>query len=200
MLPGIISAFARCNWCVPLILLSIRHNVCACRSPILCCLSGTTCVPAIVQYITTSLLLLSTWYTISSLRVSWLYGHRAYISLGWIVSADAGCAGNRRILVQTAVWYEIITPGIISAWCGCSSYCCLSGTTCVPVSPVYHYITATAVYLIQRFITACVVVIWSHSLYLSRMNSHWILSACTMCAASRRVLVERAVWDEILMV
>ena len=29
---------------------------------------------------------------------------------------------------------------------------------CACYSPVYHYITATAVYLIQRFITACVVV------------------------------------------
>ena len=29
---------------------------------------------------------------------------------------------------------------------------------CACQSPVYHYITATAVYLIQRFITACVVV------------------------------------------
>ena len=54
--PGIISAFARCNWCVPIILLSIRYNVCTCRSPIYCCLSGTTCIPVIVQYITTSLL------------------------------------------------------------------------------------------------------------------------------------------------
>ena len=26
--PGIISAFARCNWCVPIILLSIRYKVC----------------------------------------------------------------------------------------------------------------------------------------------------------------------------
>ena len=30
---------------------------------------------------------------------------------------------------------------------------------CACHSPVYHYITATAVYLIQRVITACVVVI-----------------------------------------
>ena len=32
--PGIISAFARCNWCVPIILLSIGCNVSACRSPV----------------------------------------------------------------------------------------------------------------------------------------------------------------------
>ena len=29
-----------------------------------CCLSDTTCVPIVVQYITTSLLLLSTWYNV----------------------------------------------------------------------------------------------------------------------------------------
>ena len=29
---------------------------------------------------------------------------------------------------------------------------------CTCHSPIYHYITATAVYLIQRFISACVVV------------------------------------------
>ena len=63
--PGIISTFARCNRCVLIIQLSIRYNVCACRSSIYCCLSGTTCVPVIFQYITTSLFLLSTWYTVS---------------------------------------------------------------------------------------------------------------------------------------
>ena len=36
--------FARWTWCVPIILLSIRYNMCACRSPIYCCLSGTTCI------------------------------------------------------------------------------------------------------------------------------------------------------------
>ena len=44
--------------CVPVIYPVQR--VCAC-SPICCCLSGTTCAPVIVQYITTSLLLLSLW-------------------------------------------------------------------------------------------------------------------------------------------
>ena len=53
------------NWCVSIILLvSNRYNVCTCRSPIYCCLSSTTCLPVIVQYITTPLLLLSTWYTV----------------------------------------------------------------------------------------------------------------------------------------
>ena len=129
---------ARCNWCVPIVLLSIWYNVCACHSPVyhyiaatvvylvqrimaglfdftkrlqrlylarmnshggcwvvwksfkkrfsvkylhqvsylrlqdvigVClsysCPSGTTCMPVLAQYITTSLLLLSTWYTVS---------------------------------------------------------------------------------------------------------------------------------------
>ena len=63
-----ICVFARCNWCVPIILLSIRYNVCTCR-PIYCCLSGTTCIPVIVPYIITSLLLLSTVYCIIAVCV-----------------------------------------------------------------------------------------------------------------------------------
>ena len=114
--------------------------------------------------------------------MSWLCDHRACISLGWIVSADAGCAGSRRIFVEKAFWYEILTPGIISAWC-VWYWCFAKYSWCVIIllsiwynvcachSPVYHYITASAVYLIQRIITACVVVMWSQSLYLSRTNS-----------------------------
>ena len=48
--PGTISAFARCNWCVPIILLSIRYDRCACRSPIYCCLSGTRCILVSPKY------------------------------------------------------------------------------------------------------------------------------------------------------
>ena len=59
--------------CVSIILLIVYpvQRVCTCGSPIYCCLSGTTCIPAIVQYITTSLFLLSTgtWYTVSYLCV-----------------------------------------------------------------------------------------------------------------------------------
>ena len=40
----------------------------------------------------------------------------------------------------------------------CPSYCCLSGTTCVLVIPIYHYIIAAVVYLVQLIIAACVVV------------------------------------------
>ena len=46
-----------------------------------CCLSGTTCIPVIVQYITTSLLLLSTAYCIIAVCVVVMY-HRACISQG----------------------------------------------------------------------------------------------------------------------
>ena len=48
---------------------------------------------------------------------------------------------------------------------------------CTCHSPVYH-ITATVVYLLQRIIAACVVVILSQNLYLSRMNSQrgrWVV-------------------------
>ena len=62
-------------------------------------------------------------------------------------------------------------------------------------SPVYHYITATAVYFTQRFTTTCV----DDIVCIYRMNS--LVVACNMCTAvSRRVLVERAVLGEILMV
>ena len=53
-------------------------------------------------------------------------------------------------------------------WCRCfarCSWCVLIillsiwyNNVCACHIPVYHYITATDVYLIQRFITACVVV------------------------------------------
>ena len=47
--PGasIISACVKCTWCVPMmLLLSIRYNVCTCRSPIYCslsCMKKTNC-------------------------------------------------------------------------------------------------------------------------------------------------------------
>ena len=42
---------------------------------------------------------------------------------------------------------------------------------CVCHNPVYHYITATVVYLVQRVITACLCRGYLMSLYLSRMNT-----------------------------
>ena len=39
----------------------------------------------------------------------------------------------------------LLTPGIISAWCVCSSYCFLSGTTCVLV--IVQYITTSPLLL-----------------------------------------------------
>ena len=63
--------------------LSIRYNVCACHSPIY------HNIIAISVYLVHRTLL----------PVSWLCDHRACISLGLIVSADAGCAGNRIIPV-----------------------------------------------------------------------------------------------------
>ena len=108
--------------------------------------------------------------------MSWLCDHRACISLGWIVSADAGCAGSRWILVERAVWYEIPTSGIISAfarwkWCVPIILLSIRYSVCACHIPIYHYIIATVVYLVQRIIAACVVVMSSWSLYLSRMIS-----------------------------
>ena len=130
--------------------------------------------------------------------MSWLFDYRTCIFLGWIVSPDAGCAGYRRILVERAVWSVILTPGITSVscvWCWCFTRC----SWCVLIillsiwykvsachSPVYHYITATAVYHIQRFITACGMVMWSQSLYLSRMNSQCGYYVCCKSASTRR--------------
>ena len=129
---------------MPIILLSIRYNVCACRSPIYCCLSGTC-----IQYIT-SLLLLST---------------RACISLGWIVNADAGFAGNRRILVQRAVWYEILTPSLIRNTyiryhiCLMRVFIILLSIryqVCAFHSAIYHYIIVAVVYLVYYLYHSCV--------------------------------------------
>ena len=126
------------------------------------------------------------WYYIAATAVyliqhfitpaSWLCDHRVCISLRWIVlrvcyvyvyfkSTSTRWKSGLRLNIHV----HKVTPGIIYAWCVCSSYCCLSGATCVPVIvkyQVYNYITATAVYVIQRFMTTCVVVTWSHSLYL----------------------------------
>ena len=117
----------------------------------------------------------------------WLCDHRACISLGWIVSTDAGCAGSRRIVVERAVWYEILTPGIIPAFSRCH-WC----VRMIPLSirynvrachvPIYHYIIATVVHLVQRIIAVCVVVVWSQSLYLSRMKrqcGRWVCWSST---------------------
>ena len=107
--PGIISAwcvwcwcFARCNWCVLIILLP-----------------GTTCVPVIVlQYITTSLLQYTAVYVAQRTTCIVCRGYviTKFVSLRWIVSVDTRCAASRRVLVERAVWNEILTPGIISAW------------------------------------------------------------------------------------
>ena len=42
---------ARCNWCVPIVLLSIWYNVCACHSPVYRYIAATTVVVHLVQCI-----------------------------------------------------------------------------------------------------------------------------------------------------
>ena len=67
---------------------------------------------------------------------------------------------------------QLVCAHLLSIWYTCHS-------------PVYHYITATAVYLRQRIITACVVVMWSQSLYLSRMNSQCGHYVCCKSTSTR---------------
>ena len=94
--PGIISAFARCNWCVPIILLSIRYNVCTC-SPIYCCLSGT-CIPVIVQYLTTSLLLWSTLYSLYHSCVC-----RGYVIIELVSPKDEVCWKSKNTCLKSGL-------------------------------------------------------------------------------------------------
>ena len=67
------------------------------------------------------------------------------------------------LIILLPNWYNV---------CGCHS-------------PVYHNITATAVYLLHPFITARVVVIWWQSLYLSRMQSQCGQHVCCTSTSTR---------------
>ena len=71
-------------------------------------------------------------------------------------------------------------------WCVPIILLSIRYNVCACHSPVYHYITATAVYLIQRIIAACVVVMWSQSLYLSRVNGQRGRWACWKSTNTRR--------------
>ena len=139
--------------------LSIRYNVCTCRMPIYCCLSGTTCIPVIVQYTTTSLLLLSTWYTDSRVcrgyAIIELYLPRMNSQRGrWVcwksknTCLKSGLMRNTPCLTRYHICLMRVLIILLSIWY----------SVCACHSPVYHYITASAVYLIQRFTTACVLV------------------------------------------
>ena len=78
-------------------------------------------------------------------------------------------------------------------WCVCSSYCCLSVTTCVPVTTV-KYITTSPLLLSTSCNISWLPASWLHD-HIVCISLGWIVSACIMCAANLRVLVERAVWD-----
>ena len=75
-----------------------------------CCLSGTTCIFVVFQNITILLLLLCTRYLvyyscIIAVCVEVLWSWSLY--LGWIVSVDAECAGNRRKLIFTKYLHQV---------------------------------------------------------------------------------------------
>ena len=97
------------------------------------CLSGTTCVLVIVQYEVYHYVIATVVYLVQRIIAACVVVTRYLITelvlrsifLGWIVSADAGCAGSRRIFVERTVWYEILAPGIISAFAICN--------WCVPI-------------------------------------------------------------------
>ena len=86
------------------------------------------------------------------------------------------------------IFTKHLHQGIMSAWCVCSSYCCLSGTTCVCHNPVYHYITVTAVYL-----TTCILVIVQNITTLLLLLCTWytVLDVLTSLSDCRHETVER---------
>ena len=170
--------------------LRLRDELGVCLS--YCCLSNTTCVLVVIQYTAVYLV-----YICHIPKISLYY---CYCCVLGILYHSCVCRGSviielvSRMNSQRGCWvcwkskktyfYEILTPGIISAWCVCSSYCCLSGTTCVSViiqynittsplllstshnvytchSPKYHYIIVTVVYLVYCIIAVCVEVLWS---------------------------------------
>ena len=123
-----------------------------------CCLSGTTCTPVIVQGITSSLLLLSTWYIVSQLCV-----YRGYMIIElvstmnsqrgrWVCWKSKSTCFKSGLIRNTYTGYHICLMRVLIMLLS------IRYNVRACHSPVYHYITATAVYLIQRFITACVVV------------------------------------------
>ena len=182
--PGIISAFARCNWCVPILLLPIRYNVCTCRSPIYCCLSGTTCIPVTVQDITTSLLHFYLVYCIIAVCVVVMWSSSLYLPRmnsqrgRWVCWKSKNTCLKRGLIRNTYARYICLMRVL-------TILLSIRYNVCTCHSPTYPYITATPVYLIQYFITACVVVMLSHCLYLSRMNSQCVHYVCCKSTSTR---------------
>ena len=94
---------------------------------------------------------------------------------------------DTKYLHQVSYLRDAYGVGVLQDVVGVCSYILLSiwYNVCACHSPVYHYITATAVYLIQRIITACVVVMRSQRLYLSRMNSQCGHYVCCKSTSTR---------------
>ena len=91
------------------LVLSIRYNVCTCRSPIYCCLSGTTRIPVIVQYITTSLLLLSTAYCIIAVCVV------GYVIIELVSPKDEVCWKSRNTCLKSGLIRNTYTRYLLDA-------------------------------------------------------------------------------------
>ena len=121
------------------ILLSIQYNVCTCHSPI-------------YHYIIVTVVYLV--YCITVVCVSWLCDHRAWISLGWIVSADAWvCWKSKNTCLKSCLRRNTYNRYHICVMRVLIVLLSIRYNVCACHGLVYHYITATAVYLIQRFIT-----------------------------------------------
>ena len=143
---------------MPIVLLSIRYNMCACRSPIYCCLSGTTCILVIVQYITTSLLLLCTGILYHSCVCRGSVIMRLVSRMNSQRGRRVCWKSKKTCFLESGLMRNIYTRYHICLMRVFIILLSIRYNVCVCHSPVYHYITATAVYLIQRFITACIVV------------------------------------------
>ena len=141
--------------------------MCACRSPIYCSVSGTTCILVILQYITTSLLL-DIQYHSCACRDS------VIIELVSRMNSQRGrrvCWKSKKTcFLESGLLRNIYTRYHISLMRLIIILLSMRYNVCVCRSPVYHYITATAVYLTQRFITTCV----DDIVCISRMNSHCV--------------------------
>ena len=154
---------ARCNWCVPIVLLSIWCNVCACHGavyhyiaatvvylvpriiPMYCCLSGHS---PIYHYII--------------FTVVYCVLHHSCVCLGYVIielvsPKDEVCWKSKNTCLKSGLIRNTYTRYHVCLMRVLIILLSIRYDVCACHCPVYHYITATAVYLIQRFITACVV-------------------------------------------
>ena len=147
-----VSYLRRCNQRVPIILLSIRYNVCACHIPIpgislhhcYCCLPSTTYYSCLCRgYVITELVSLQ--------------DEQSARNLGVLEVVE--CSLKERFDMKYLHQVSYLSAFAKCNWCVPIIPLSIRYNVCACHSPIYHYITATVVYLVQRIIAACVVVI-----------------------------------------